>query len=121
MKNRIVSIAILIGIFGLYYIFYIYGINIPCFFKSTFNISCPACGFTRAFRCIFECRFIEAFTYNILAIPIFIIVIISIVMLVYDFIFNKDTFVKSISKFVTNYYILILVALVISFLYNNFS
>lgn len=109
----------LILIFAIYYIFIIYGINLNCVFKTYFNVECPACGMTRAFYSILNFDFIHAFLYNILSIPLAIIVIISIFILIYDFITGNNRFLSGIKNFFTNYYILILTLLVISFIYNN--
>ena len=119
MKNRLVSSSILILIFVIYYIFAIYGISLHCVFKTYFNLECPACGMTRAFKSILKFDFVNAFLYNILSIPIAIIVVISIVTLISDLITGKNRFITGIKNFFTNYYILIITALVISFIYNN--
>ncbi len=119
IKNRLVAILILLIIFSIYFAFEVYCIRANCIIKSTFGFSCPACGLTRAFKSLLKFDIYSAFKYNILSIPIAIILSISIVELIYDLIFGKDTFLLNIKKFAYNYYILIILALVISFIYNN--
>lgn len=86
MKNRVKSIVILIILIIIFYAFGIYGVNANCIFKSITNIECPACGLTRAFRSIIKLDFITAIKYNILSIPIAILVVVSAILLIYDII-----------------------------------
>lgn len=119
IKNKLVAILILLIILSIYFSFEVYGLKANCIIKSTFGFSCPACGLTRAFKSLLKFDIYSAFKYNILSIPIAIILSISIIELIYDLIFGKDTFLLNIKKFAYNYYILIILALVISFIYNN--
>lgn len=121
IKNRLVAILILLIILSIYFSFEVYGLKANCIIKSTFGFSCPACGLTRAFKSLLKFDIYSAFKYNILSIPIAIILSISIVDLIYDLIFGKDFFILNIKKFAYNYYILIILALVISFVYNNIA
>ena len=45
-----------------------------CPFFNIFNIPCPGCGLTRSLKCIFNFKFIESFKYNILGLPLTILV-----------------------------------------------
>lgn len=119
IKNRVVVVLILLIIFSIYFVFEIYGIKANCIVKSTFGVSCPACGLTRAFKSLLKFDIYNAFKYNILSIPLAIIIVIAILHLIYDLIFGKNTFILGIKKFAYNYYILIILALAISFVYNN--
>ena len=75
MKKRIINLIILLS--GTLFIFIIVTgkVNVECLFKKIFHISCPGCGLTRSFRSILNLDFINAFKYNILGIPLFILII----------------------------------------------
>jgi len=68
-----------------------------CIFKNLTGIPCPGCGLTRGTLAIFEGNFSEAFSYNILSIPIMLAALISIGWLSFDLIKKKDTFIKAIN------------------------
>lgn len=89
-----------------------------CMIKQIFHISCPACGFTRGFRAILHGRLLEAFQYNLLSIPVFVLFLIVNCYLVYDILKDKkriDCFFEEIGK-VT---IPILIILLINMIINN--
>ena len=69
-------------------------VAIPCLFKSSIHVPCPGCGMTRAFREIFRFHFDNAFHYNILALPIFAILLLVNVYLIID-IFHNRNYTKS--------------------------
>lgn len=119
LKNRGVALAIYLAIFAVYYIFQIYGLSANCIFKKHLKISCPACGLTRAFKALFKLDIYTAFKYNILSVPIAIILCIAIFNLCFDIVTGKNTFTQRLKHFVSNYYILIILGIGISFVYNN--
>lgn len=119
LKNRLVALAICLCIFAIYYIFQIYGLSASCIFKKYLKISCPACGLTRAFKALFKFDIYMAFKYNILSIPVAVILCILIPTLIYDVIFGKDIALRKIKEIFCDYYILIILGLGISFVYNN--
>ncbi len=92
---------------------------VTCIFKTVTGICCPACGMTRAFLAIFHLDFLSSIWHNILGIPLFIFLIYSIAMLVKDFIKNRFDYITNVLNFLTKHYILILILLCISFLFNN--
>ena len=49
--------------------------KIPCPFKLLFNIPCPLCGLTRTFYSLVSLNINKIFYYNILFIPILILLI----------------------------------------------
>lgn len=92
-------------------------ISFPCLFKKYLNIPCPGCGLSRAFRCIFDFKLIDAFNYNILAIPLFIILLLFIGLIVYD-VLNKTNYFKTVMDKILSKYYVILILLVLSEIVN---
>ena len=89
------------------------GMDIPCLFKLIFNIPCPGCGMTRAFRQILKFNFRKAMYYNILSVPLLIIGISFIILLIKDLIKKENTVEKFIKDMDKKYYIIILLLLLI--------
>lgn len=118
-KNRIVNIAILFVFFLLYITVEYRKYTYECIVKKFFGISCPACGLTRAFYKILEFDFVSALKYNILAIPLFFFLGISIIWLIFDIIKGSNTYIKKIEKLFEKYYIAILMILGITMIINN--
>ena len=92
-----------------------------CLFKKMFHISCPGCGLTRSFRSILNLDFINAFKYNILGIPLFILCIIYTILLIKDIITGKGSANEWIIKIFSKYYIFIICLFVISMIINNIN
>ena len=114
MKKRIINLIILLS--GTLFIFIIVTgkFNVECLFKKIFHISCPGCGLTRSFRSILNLDFINAFKYNILGIPLFILCIIYTILLIKDIITGEGTANKWIIRIFSKYYILIICLFIIS-------
>lgn len=119
MNNRIKNICIL-TILTLFLLM-IKLIPVTCLFWKVTGIYCPTCGMTRAFYSILNFHFIEAFRYNILSIPFFIFIIISILVLIYEILTNRWSYIPSILKILSNKFVifLIFICLLISFINNN--
>lgn len=119
MKKRIINLIILLS--GTLFIFIIVTgkFNVECLFKKIFHISCPGCGLTRSFRSILNLDFINAFKYNILGIPLFILCIIYTILLIKDIITGEGTANKWIIRIFSKYYILIICLFIISMVINN--
>ncbi len=120
MKNKkiiriITGIIFLIFILGI--ILFIFKLNIGCLFLKYFHIPCPACGMTRAYKYIFKLDFINAFKYNILSIPLFILILIFIIVYIFSLFTNKK-YIERLFHLYTKYPKIILVALLICFIYN---
>lgn len=92
---------------------------VSCLFETLTGISCPACGMTRAFLAMLRFDFLSAIYYNILSIPLAIFLAYAIIRLIIDFIQNHSTFLEGVLKFLQKYYLIILLLLGISFLFNN--
>lgn len=111
--NKSSKILILISSIGIILIFLIYPeINIPCIFKKIFHLPCPACGITRAFKLIFKLKIIESFSYNILAFPLLLTLIILFIINIIDIILKKKYLNKILNIITKNYYIIIILLLV---------
>ena len=93
--------------------------HVPCLIKKYFHISCPGCGITRAFLCIFQFKFIESFSYNILAFPLFCFLSIALLLDINDLLFNKNYLTSMINKLSKSYYVILLLVIV-SFIINNY-
>lgn len=116
--NRVIKLIMLLIIFIFYYIIEINNILIPCLFKTIFLIECPMCGISRAIKQILDLNIITSFQYNLLAIPVFIFLILNVIILIYDIIFNKNKLEK-IYNILGKYYILIAIILIVNMIINN--
>ena len=94
--------------------------NIPCIFKKTFNIPCPGCGLTRAFKCIIKFKIIKSLSYNILAIPLLSILTMIFIFNLIDLIYNKQLLNKFINIIYKHSYVIILL-LIISWILNIYK
>lgn len=119
--KRIFNILILI--FGISFIWIVTSgiINVNCLFKSLFDFRCPGCGLTRSFREVFNLDFYSAFNYNILGIPLFIIVIIVLISMIFDIIRNDNKTIIYILNFLRKHYIIIIILLIITTIINNIN
>lgn len=119
MKNRIKNIFIL-GILALF-LLVIYLVPVTCIFKQVTGISCPSCGMTRAFHYILNFNFIDAFYYNILSIPLFIFIVSSFIILIYEILANKFDYIPKLLNLFANKFVLIFIFTImfLSFIINN--
>ncbi len=116
--NRLKKIFIILFELILVYLILKYDIN--CFFKKYFGIRCVSCGLTRAFLAIMEFKFLDAFKYNIMSIPLFIFLIIINILFVFDVVFSSnkaEKFLNNLSK----YYTVIIIVVVITIVINNIN
>lgn len=105
---------------GILLSFIIFLFNPTCLFKRLFNISCPACGMTRAFFYLLNGDVISAFEMNILSIPLFLLILIYIFLYILKLIFKKDYIYRYYDYFIKHYKFL-LVILLINWIYNIFK
>ena len=94
-------------------------VPVTCIIKTVTGIYCPACGMTRSFMSILHFHFLDAIWYNLLGIPLFIFIVISIIMIVKDLYLNRFSYIPSLLYFFDKHYIFIIILLVISFTFNN--
>ena len=120
MQNRRKNIIILTILITFLLILSI--IPATCLFKKVTGIYCPACGMTRAFySIIYNFDLIQAFSYNILSIPLFIFIVSSSFILIYEIITNKFNYIPKLLQLLSNNLVLafIFIFVIISFIVNN--
>lgn len=117
MNNRLKNLLILIILIT--FLLIVLFVPVNCLFKEFTGFYCPSCGMTRAFYCIFNFDLINAFKLNIISIPIFIFLIFFLLNVFIDIIKNRFTFIPNLLKFFSKYYIIIIILIVLSFIYNN--
>jgi len=118
-KTKIIINILMASMTLLLIAIFIFNLNLPCIFKNFFNINCPACGLTRSFRAILNLDFVESFKYNVLGIPLFVLIILIYILYFVDLVFKKNILVNLYEKMSKNYVIIIIV-LIILLLINNF-
>ena len=91
-----------------------------CPFKIIFNIPCPGCGLTRAFKCIMRLKFLEALKYHLLSWPIFIMVVGSFIGILICTIMDKNFFeiINNKIKLTRTQYILLFTIVLIAWIIN---
>lgn len=94
---------------------------VTCFLYQVTGISCPICGMTRAFESIFHLDLYHAFFYNILSIPFFLFIVITICMLIYEIITDKFSYAPNLVKIFTHKSVIFcsIFLLCLSFIVNN--
>lgn len=108
-----IFIPILLGI-----LFIILDIIYVCPFNYYFHIPCPGCGMTRAFKLILQGNILESLQYNLLAIPLFIFIILSMIFLVVDIIKNQTEYLAYIERISQKYGVWIVLAVLVVWMCN---
>ena len=108
-----IFIPILLGI-----LFIILDIIYVCPFNYYFHIPCPGCGMTRAFKLILQGNILESLRYNLLAIPLFIFIILSMIFLVVDIIKNQTKYLAYIERISQKYGVWIILAVLVVWMCN---
>lgn len=118
--NRVLKILCLLGQGIVAYLYIGMNITIPCLFLKIFHLQCPCCGMTRAFLSIFKLNFLSAIHYNLLSIPLFIVIVISDALILYDIVTNQ-TKINSFFQNIVKYDKIIIIVLVMNMLINNLT
>lgn len=118
MKNRTKNILILLVL--ILFLLFILNVPVTCIFKSVTGISCPSCGMTRAFFAILQFNFIDAFFLNILSIPLFLFIVISVIIMIIEIFRNKFEYVPKLLNFLSKYWYVFIILLILSFIWNIF-
>ena len=115
MQNKkYINILMISGIFILFIIFFF---DVHCIFKTVFQIPCISCGLTRAFKCILKLDFITATKYNVLSIPLFIMITTFYITYFISIIFKKD-YIYKLYNLLCKYYNVLIIFLIIGWLIN---
>ena len=119
--KRIINISLLL--FGISFVIIVTSgsFKFECLFRNLFDICCPGCGLTRAFRSILNLDFYSAFKYSILGIPLFIFSIIICIGIVIDIIKNDNRTILFILNLFNKHFILIIVLIIITMTINNIN
>lgn len=115
--NRIIKTILLFLEIVLGYLILSGKVFMNCIIKQIFHISCPACGFTRAFRAILKGNLLEAMQYNLLSIPVFLFLIVVNGYLIYDIVTNRkkiDSFFEKLGKCIVPILIILLLNMIIN-------
>ena len=99
-------------------LFIILDITYVCPFNYYFHIPCPGCGMTRAFKLILQGNILASLQYNLLAIPLFIFIILSMIFLVVDIIKNQTKYLAYIERISQKYGVWIILAVLIVWMCN---
>lgn len=103
MKKRMCTDIIILGAIAL--ILNYFKIRF-CPFYNIFKIPCPGCGLTRAFIYLFKFNIKQSLSYNILCIPIIIIVLITLI--------NEDIIKKNKTIFIIISVLLLIITTIIN-------
>lgn len=114
-------ILIVIAYILLLLIFLFYNeIHVPCIVKTFLKIPCPSCGMTRAFNAIIRLNFKQALSYNMLSIPLFIMLMSIFILNFIDMILNKN-YVKKITNIIIKYYYILIILILINWIINIYK
>lgn len=102
----------------LFIILYVLDFNYQCPFKRLLHIPCIGCGMTRAVVTIIHGNFLESFRYNLMALPLIIIGLVSVPFVVVDIIKNQTTYINKIDQLVQKYSIFIFGLVTVVWLFN---
>lgn len=116
--NRIIGIMILVTGSLILYLFLSFDFW-ACPIKLLLNLNCPACGMTRAFRSLLHLNIIESFKYNLLGLPLFIIIGYFLVILLYSIFKNSNLFLEKVNYLLARYYKIIIIVLLVNMIINN--
>lgn len=110
---RLSRIIILLGEAIWIEIMFMISIYITCPFKLYFHIPCPFCGMTRSLIALSNLNIKDSVYYNILTLPILLIIIIINIALIIEIVTNKKVIHKLKAK-LPNKKTLIIICLIMS-------
>ena len=119
--KRVINLLILTTVIIFVWLMVSGTIHYSCIFKRIFNICCPGCGLTRAFRSILSFDLITATKYNILSIPLFICMIIFIFSIIKDIVLGKETTIVFLNNTFKRHYVILLIIIFITMIINNIN
>lgn len=114
-NKRLIIFFILFFIFLLLILF---NFKINCIFKKIFSISCPGCGLTRSIFALLNFDIKSSLYYNILGIPLFIILGITYFLVIFDII-KKENYLTSFWLFISKHYKILFFLIILAFIINN--
>ena len=80
--------------------------------KNIFGISCFGCGMTRGFISILHFDFKAAFEYNVMSVPLFVMIVLYAAFSLADVIFNRD-YIMIIERQLSKKYMYLLYAAIL--------
>ena len=102
----------------IFFLLILFKFNFPCIFKKIFSIPFPSFGLTRSIFSLLSFNLKTSIYYNILGIPLFIIMLITYLLIIVDII-KKENYLTSFWSFISKQYKFIIILLIISFIVNN--
>lgn len=93
-----------------------------CLVKNIFGVNCPGCGLTRGFISVLRLDFKSAFSYHVLAVPLFFGIFLYCFFCIVDVAFHKAYVVK-IEKQMAKWYMYIVysIILIVAGILNSLS
>lgn len=114
-NKRLIIFFILISFFLLIILL---KFNIPCILKELFSISCPGCGLTRSIFALLNFSLGKSLYYNILGLPLFLVLFITYILIVVDII-KKENYLTSFWLFISSHYKIVIFLIILTFIINN--
>lgn len=108
-KKSILLVLSILLVFGILVVFFL---DIDCIFKSITGIPCPSCGLTRGFRALFHGHIIKAEQYNLLTVPMFLLILSIVFSYIYDLITKSNKLELLLNKLSKNYKLIILIIII---------
>ncbi len=97
-----------------------------CLIKNVTNFPCPTCGTSRAIVYLFHGNFIQSILTNPLGIISLMLILISVSIVIYDLLFQRNTLVilfkKAETLLVKKYiYLPLIFLLIVNWIWNNYK
>lgn len=118
-KNRWIGMIVFSVIFITFIILFWLEIPVPCLFQQVFGISCPSCGMTRAFHAFLRGDGMAMIQYNVLSLPLLLVLMGVVGCSIYDVITNQNTLETKIIRWLGKYYLWIIAVIIIGWCVNG--